>query len=93
MTGLGFILAGLAGAGLAMAYFGLLWLSVCWLTEQRRGWLFVGAALARMALVAAALGLFLAASRPLAELAAAGLGFFVVRLIVTRTMDVKTQER
>lgn len=78
------ILAVAIGGALGAAYYLLLWVSVRDLTQGAPGWLFVGGALARAALVIAALALFAATARPLSELALALVGFLLVRQAATR---------
>ncbi|WP_306120039.1 MULTISPECIES: ATP synthase subunit I [unclassified Roseitalea] len=83
-----------AGAAFGGLHFGLLWLSVNRLAHGGRAWVFAAGALARMALVVAALVWFLViADTGLVELGVAALGFLAVRLAATRIVKRGLQER
>jgi len=79
------LLATLAGAALGGLYLRLLWLASRRLPQQRGGvGMFLALALARAALVLAALAAAVQLGAPAAGLLAALAGFIVVRVLVTR---------
>lgn len=81
------LLAALAGAALGGLYLSLLWLATQRLPRERGGvGMFLALALARAALVLAALTAALQLGAPAAGLLAALVGFIAVRVLATRLM-------
>ncbi|MGF6862615.1 F1F0 ATPase subunit 2 [Rhodobacteraceae bacterium MBR-64] len=82
----------LVGAALGAVYFGLLWVAVRALPQDRRGVrVFVGLGIARVALLLGALTAAAALGLPAGGIAAALVGFIAMRVAATRWLGHGTR--